>query len=90
MSQTMFNTDLNAEESAFIRYLRRKIINLSSECNEQIRQLIKRMKTMINLQVKIHRKNEIIIKFFFQTKEIPDEHPSIQDILTGLTGTCRS
>jgi len=51
ISYTIINTELGDEESSFINYLRWKIINISNRCNQRTRQLIERMKTMINLGV---------------------------------------
>lgn len=51
ISQTIINTELDCDDLSFINYLRWKIINLSNIYNEHTRQLIERMKTMINLDV---------------------------------------
>jgi hypothetical protein len=51
ISHTIINTELGYEEASFIRYLRWKIIDLSHTYNERTRQLVERMKTMINLDV---------------------------------------
>jgi hypothetical protein len=53
ISHTIINTELGYEESSFIRYLRWKMIDLSNTYNERTRQLIERMKTMINLEVNL-------------------------------------
>jgi hypothetical protein len=45
-------TELNYEESSFIRHLRWKMFDLSNTYNGRTRQLIERMNSMINLKVK--------------------------------------
>jgi hypothetical protein len=66
ISHTIINTEISYEESSFIRYLRWKIINLSNTYNERTRQLIERMKTMINLEVntiEIYSVSSILFSF---------------------------
>jgi len=63
ISHNIINTELDYEDSSFIRYLRWKMIDLSNIYNERTRQLIERMKTMISLQV-----NQTYLFNFFLTK----------------------
>ncbi|CAF1161154.1 unnamed protein product [Adineta ricciae] len=69
LSQPITSIDLGHENSAFIRYLRRKMIELSNTHNSCTRQLISRMNTLINSNTNI----------------FPGDQSSLQDVLTGLT-----
>ncbi|UJR09645.1 hypothetical protein I4U23_013879 [Adineta vaga] len=69
LSQPMTSIDLGHENSLFIRYLRRKVIDLCNTHNSCTRQLIERMNTLISRKI----------------KDFPGDRSSLQDILTGLS-----
>ncbi|CAM4795194.1 unnamed protein product [Rotaria magnacalcarata] len=64
-----FNTVSDQEQLLFIRYLRRKTFDLCNTYNGCTRQLMERMTSMINQQI----------------KEFPGDYSSVQDIWAGLT-----
>jgi hypothetical protein len=63
-------TELDYEESSFIRHLRWKMIELANTYNGRTRQLIERMNSMIHLGI----------------TDFPGNSSSLQDIWAGLTG----
>jgi hypothetical protein len=63
-------TELDYEESSFIRHLRWKMIELTNTYNGRTRQLIERMNSMIHLGI----------------NDFPGNSSSLQDIWAGLTG----
>ncbi|UJR36452.1 hypothetical protein I4U23_029175 [Adineta vaga] len=62
-------TELDYEESSFIRHLRWKMFDLSNTYNGRTRQLIERMNSLIHLQI----------------DDYPGKSSSLQDIWAGLT-----
>ena len=62
---TMIDTQLNEDESAFLRYLRWKTIEISRRCNAHLRQVIERMNTMIHLKVRCHERFRVFMKKIF-------------------------
>jgi hypothetical protein len=62
-------TELDYEESSFIRYLRWKMIELTNTYNGRTRQLVERMNSMIHLGI----------------EDFPGSSSSLQDIWAGLT-----
>jgi hypothetical protein len=60
ISQPIIRTELNHEESSFIRYLRWKMFDLCNTFNGGTRQLFERMNSMIKLGV-----NKIFVSFFY-------------------------
>ncbi|CAF0780696.1 unnamed protein product [Adineta ricciae] len=62
-------TELDYEESSFIRHLRWKMFDLSNTYNGRTRQLIERMNSMIHLRI----------------DDYPGKSSSLQDIWAGLT-----
>jgi hypothetical protein len=61
ISHPTTSTELDYEESSFIRYLRWKMFDLTNKYNGRTRQLIERMNSMIRLRV-----NNSILMFFFK------------------------
>ena len=63
--QTIIEAKLNDEESSFLRYLRWTMIEISHRCNAYNRQVIERMKTMIDHGV--WKKSNISFRNFFHS-----------------------
>ncbi|CAF4377245.1 unnamed protein product, partial [Rotaria sp. Silwood2] len=69
LNYPMTCTVSNYEELSFIRYLRRKIFDLSNTYNDCTRQFVERMNNIISLEI----------------TEFSGDYPSLQDIWAGLT-----
>lgn len=74
ISHPTSTTQLDYEESSFIRYLRWKMFDLSNTYNGRTRQLVERMHSMIRLKV----------------DDYPGKSSSLQDVWAGLTGRVKN
>ena len=70
ISHPTTTTELDYEDSSFIRYLRWKMFDLANTYNGRTRQLIERMNSMMRLGI----------------EDFPGNSSSLQDIWAGLTG----